>query len=640
MRWATVLARARCEVVLDAYERTLPTDHPSLLRARQELSRSMFELGEVAAARELLFAQGAGIQARIMASLALAPRQTRQTVDSEGYRLAWLHFLGEGGNSEHRTVVFELAETMRLVASEAARTLACFAEDPALAPILAEADVLRRSLGDLVGGGGQADSSPEQVAEELTRLSRERDRLERKASLLLAERGVVTRSVDAGSLADLLSEGEAVVGFRRLAHWHQAQAEGEIERGEDHLLAHVLRSDGVLTRIDLGLVRELEECASEWRAALGAPLLRGIGVEAPQADLEVSSGSRLRQRILDPILIAAGEGVERLFVSSDDLVYLLPLDALPNDAAANERLGDRVRIVNEVSFARLLESVAPEEGEPSLLAMGGVDYDADGAVPDDYAAVGAPIRGLDDDAEREETGGKRTSRGTMPTRFARLLQSRYEAEATAALFEEAFDIEAALLTLKSATKAELFDLAAGKRYVHIATHGWFAPESIKSTADHEPAADTFTRMTVEERITGFAPMTLCGLALAGANHGADSLGRVKGILTAEELCTLDLSQCELAVLSACETNVGIRRAGQGIQSLQSALYAAGARTSITSLWKVDDAATRRLMEVFYTNLWTLKMPKAEALWAAKCTMREEGHPPAHWAGWVMTGDPD
>ena len=96
----------------------------------------------------------------------------------------------------------------------------------------------------------------------------------------------------------------------------------------------------------------------------------------------------------------------------------------------------------------------------------------------------------------------------------------------------------------------------------------------------------------------------------------------------------------MAVLSACETNVGIRRAGQGIQSLQAALYAAGARSSITSLWKVDDAATRRLMELFYTKLWEEGLPKAQALWEAKCVLREEGAPVRDWAGWVLTGDPD
>jgi len=77
-----------------------------------------------------------------------------------------------------------------------------------------------------------------------------------------------------------------------------------------------------------------------------------------------------------------------------------------------------------------------------------------------------------------------------------------------------------------------------------------------------------------------------------------------------------------------------------IQSLQSALYAAGARTSITSLWKVDDAATRRLMEAFYDNLWVQGMGKSDALWQAKQAMRDEGDPPAHWAGWLLTGDPE
>jgi len=59
-----------------------------------------------------------------------------------------------------------------------------------------------------------------------------------------------------------------------------------------------------------------------------------------------------------------------------------------------------------------------------------------------------------------------------------------------------------------------------------------------------------------------------------------------------------------------------------------------------SLWKVDDAATRKLMEHLYTNTWIEKMPKAEALWQAKVALREAGHPVRDWAGWLLTGDPD
>ena len=635
-------ARSLEESVLAAYERTLPADHPDLLLARMNLASSMYQMGDLAGVRALLTRQCEGMKSRVLAALALAPRQARGTVGAEAYRLGGSSFFSELGESETSTAVFELMETMRLVASEAARSLASFGADPELAPILAKADELRREQGNLIGGAAQSDMNPEEVAAELTRLSLVRDRLEGEANLVLAGRGVVAQPVEAASLAEALGEREAAVGFRRLAHWSQAEEGGEILVGADHLLAHVLRSDGGLAKVDLGPAAELEELANDWRAALGAALdgtgSRGIAVEGDIQLAKPEAGIRLRERLIDPILAAAGEDVERLFVCADDLVYSLPLDALPLDDEGKQRLGDRVRIVNEVSFARLLVRQAELEGSDSLLALGGVDYDADAEIGEDYVAVAPPVASVETSAETTEGGGTRSGTAFL---FPALAGTEPEAASTAELFDRAFAIEPTLLTKKETTKAALFEAAPGKRYVHLATHGWFAPESVKSTEDTGPNEDSsFARMSVEERVTGFAPMTLCGLALAGANHGADSLGRVKGILTAEELCTLDLSQCELAVLSACETNVGIRRAGQGIQSLQAALYAAGARTSITSLWKVDDAATRRLMELFYTNLWIEKLPKSEALWSAKVTMREEGFPPSTWAAWVMTGDPD
>jgi len=655
-------ARALRESVLAGYEPILPADHPNLLLARMNLAVSMHAMGDLAGARALLPAQVGGVRMRILASLALAPRQARQTVASESHRHSEVLFLSSSAGSELERDAFELTETLRLVAAEAARSLARFESDPELAPILQEAGEARSALNDLVAGSGRDETGSEGLSAELTRLSLKRDALEREANRLLAERGVVTQPVTAGALSTALIAGDVVVGYRRISLRHVDELSGETLDAADHLLAHVLTSEGTLNRIDLGPAAEIEELASEWRAALGAPLMRGLGLEEDEDDPEARVGRELRARILDPVLVLAGEGARRLFICADDLLFLLPLDALPLDdgdsdgADTEKRLGDRLRIVNEVSFARLLAPAFELEGAPSLLAFGGVDYDAQGAVPDGLAAASAPIdagdAGVPERADREEdlapekdpaaeaSDETRTSRSAYPERFRKLRQARYEAEATADLFEEAFELEGSLLLGKGTTKAALFDAAPGKRYLHLATHGWFAPESIRSTEDAGSGGNGFTRMGLEDRVTGLAPMTLSGLALAGANNGRDSLGRVPGILTAEELCSLDLSQCELAVLSACETNVGIRRAGQGIQSLQSALYAAGARTSITSLWKVDDAATRRLMEAFYDNLWVQGMGKSDALWQAKQTMRDEGDPPAHWAGWVLTGDPE
>jgi len=641
-------ARILRESVLSVLECTLPEDHPDLLHARANLGVLMSTMGDLVGARALLPKLVMGMRARVLASLALAPRQARQTVASESQRHSEVLFLSESAGATLERSVFELTETMRLVAAEAARSLARFEADPELAPILGEAAGVRRTLNDLVVGAARDETGSEGMPAELTRLSLRRDALEREASRRLAERGVVTGPVGVSALTAALDPGDVAIGYRRITLKRGDPSNGEIEAAAEHLLAHVLDAEGRLSRIDLGAASELEELAREWRAALGAPVLRGIGVEAREDDSEARVGRELCARILDPVLALAGEQVERLFICADDLLYLLPLDALPfdtsyeetGDEAAPERIGDRLRIVNEVSFARLLAPVSPADTAPSLLAFGGVDYDADGAVPEGLIGSSAPIEAGDGaDPDDSETAGS-ASRSAVPERFQKLLQARLEAEATVVLFKDTFEVEPTLLTGKKTTKAALFESAVGKRYVHLATHGWFAPESVRSSEDAQPEPHGFPRMGIEERVAGLAPMTLCGLALAGANKGRDTLGRVPGILTAEELCSLDLDQCELAVLSACETNVGIRRAGQGIQSLQSALYAAGARTSITSLWNVDDAATRRLFEVFYRSLWIEKMGKADALWRAKMALRDQGYAVRDWAGWVLTGDPD
>jgi CHAT domain-containing protein len=95
-------------------------------------------------------------------------------------------------------------------------------------------------------------------------------------------------------------------------------------------------------------------------------------------------------------------------------------------------------------------------------------------------------------------------------------------------------------------------------------------------------------------------LALSGLALAGANRRAAApAGSDDGILTAEEVSSLDLRGVEWVVLSACDTGVGEVRAGEGVFGLRRAFAAAGARTTIMSLWSVEDQSTRDWMAHLY-----------------------------------------
>jgi CHAT domain-containing protein len=89
---------------------------------------------------------------------------------------------------------------------------------------------------------------------------------------------------------------------------------------------------------------------------------------------------------------------------------------------------------------------------------------------------------------------------------------------------------------------------------------------------------------------------------------------------------------ELVTLSACQTGLGQYSPGEGYLGFSQALFLAGARSLVLSLWEVDDTATSLLMTRFYENLMGVPKglpggpvearPKAAALAEAKRWLRE------------------
>ena len=155
----------------------------------------------------------------------------------------------------------------------------------------------------------------------------------------------------------------------------------------------------------------------------------------------------------------------------------------------------------------------------------------------------------------------------------------------------------------------------GVRYLHLATHG----------------------LVDERRGSLFASLALTPPVTT------DSLAN-DGFLELHEIYDLDLSAAELAVLSACQSNVGRQVEGEGVFALSRGFLAAGARRVIASQWAVDDASTAALVGTFFEAVARAEthgeaVPYAQALQAAQRRVRAESAwaAPYHWAPFVLIG---
>jgi CHAT domain-containing protein len=139
--------------------------------------------------------------------------------------------------------------------------------------------------------------------------------------------------------------------------------------------------------------------------------------------------------------------------------------------------------------------------------------------------------------------------------------------------------------------------------VHLATHGQFSSK----------AEDTFI-LTWDDRI---------------------NIKQLNNVLKTRD--RRESSIIELLVLSACQTAVGDKRAALGLAGMA---VRAGARSTLASLWSINDAATASFMIKFYQNLADNKVTKAEALRRAQLALLQnpEYRHPYFWAPFILVGN--
>ncbi|HSZ25211.1 MAG TPA: CHAT domain-containing protein [Cytophagaceae bacterium] len=184
------------------------------------------------------------------------------------------------------------------------------------------------------------------------------------------------------------------------------------------------------------------------------------------------------------------------------------------------------------------------------------------------------------------------------------------------------NIQVTLYTHDQATEEKVYNLHSPD-ILHIATHGYWSEIGYASTDGYRV----------------FNAMVNSGLLLSGVVNyysATDYPDTYDGILTAYEAQNLDLENTSLVVLSACETSLGHLDAGEGIYGLQRAFRSAGAKSIITSLWKVDDEATKTFMILFYQNFLKTKN-KFQAFNSAQKTLKEKYQHPYFWGAFILSG---
>jgi len=347
-----------------------------------------------------------------------------------------------------------------------------------------------------------------------------------------------------------------------------------------------------------------------------------LGRRASRERRHREAGWNLRERIWDPVL-ADLDCVHTVFLVPDGGLHMVNLYALPAD---DERyLVDEDLYLHTLSAERDLVTLTDREATGTgLLALGGVQYDVlPSGEPTDLPP--ATARG-DGRRGAEPFFGERLQREDFRSLvFAPLPATAAEVDAIQALWSAHVDADAILLRGAAASEAAFKRDAPSHRVIHVATHAFFLGVS---------------------ETPGENPLLVSGLALAGANHRdrAAAAGEEDGILTAEEIASLDLSGTDWAVLSACDSGVGEIVLDQGVSGLRRAFQTAGVGTLIMSLWPVDDRATLAWMEALYRSRLEAGASTVEAVRAATRqalrARREAGSDthPFTWGAFVAAGD--
>ncbi|MGI8640522.1 MAG: CHAT domain-containing protein [Pyrinomonadaceae bacterium] len=306
--------------------------------------------------------------------------------------------------------------------------------------------------------------------------------------------------------------------------------------------------------------------------------------------------------------IADKLGGKRLIIVPDGKLSYFPISALPlPNTDDNEPILQTNEIVYESSAATL--QILGKTPHPEKLS------------PKELLVFADPIFSLQDNrlsAENKNPTDQNNSAAflgsnlrsfqitDLTTSLPRLFATQEEADSIAKIVGAS---KATIVSGFSANRQRVFEKdVSDYKIIHFATHGLMNDE--------------------HPELSGIV------LSLFDENGGAQ-----KGFIRLQDIYSLNLS-ADLVVLSACQSGIGKEVKGEGLMSLTGGFMQSGAKSVLSSLWKVDDYATAELMKNFYRELSTKNLTPAEALRNAQIKMRQNPQfkSPFYWAAFTVQGE--
>ena len=444
------------------------------------------------------------------------------------------------------------------------------------------------------------------------------------------------QEIKATSVAEaprLLSAGDAFVSYLvqqdGTAQVFVLKADGPIlwkELGKFKNLAATVKSSRSLATQQFGLgdrLALLKDGGYQWLKK-DETLPEGAEVIAKTADEALRTLNKYwHQALIAPLLPLVGDA-RRWIISPDKDLALLPFDTLP---LALDEAGNTTEMLAQSHTSTLVQSFSVfallKEREAQhaklkrakpMFAMGNAVYGPGWDTQQGMqrgrgqsafrSADTDALRGVNDSARMMREGERYLMRDL---RWQNLPGTAVEVEAAKSAFEAQGGAD--VLVGPKASEATLQSLNdTGKlkdyQYLLFSAHGYLAqnPE-------------------------------LSALVLSQQDNpdGTD------GYVTAAEWPLYDINS-DLTVLSACDTGVGKTLAGEGVMGLPYALFIAGNRNTLLSLWPVDDDATAEFMRYFFTKL-NEGLDQAQALAETKRYFQRsaEWRHPRFWAAFVLYG---